>query len=248
MYQERFYRNQVVSRFRLEVSYQQSDLLISTDKKIEAHLVRESLKKYYQQIEDYTKNNPAFLTALSPLADDLSAPPIVRDMLACAKQTGIGPFAAVAGAVAFYVGSELLDRAGEVVIENGGDIFLKINEDKKLGVYWGEYFFAGCASASGKEINGLTLNIRKRNTPFGIASSSASFGHSLNFGRADLVTVIAQNAILADGFATALSNRIKKEEDIPGVLNTAQTRPQIDGILIAFQGKLFIWGVIELAV
>ena len=57
------------------------------------------------------------------------------------------------------------------------------------------------------------MKIKKRNQAFGVASSSSSLGHSLNFGKADLVSVVAKNIIIADGFATAISNRIKKVED-----------------------------------
>ena len=126
MYEERIYRNRVFSKFSLEVSFKESDLLISTATKIDKSFAENVLKKYYHQIEDYIEKTPAFLNALSPLKDDEAAPQIIKDMLKCAKITGIGPFASVAGAIALYLGKELLKKTGEVIVENGGDIFLKM--------------------------------------------------------------------------------------------------------------------------
>lgn len=232
MYEERFYRNQIFSKFKLEVSFKESDLLICTDKRIDRGLAENVLIKYYRQIEEYVKANPSFLNSLFPLEINMGAPEIVKRMGEVSHLTGIGPFSSVAGAVAFYVGKDLLPFCEEIVIENGGDIFLRINEDKRLGVYLGDRF----------KIKNVTLKIKKRNCPFGIASSSSVIGHSLNFGRADLVTVIAKNVIIADGFATSLSNRIKKIKDINEIFKEAKDISEIEGLFVAFEDKLFLWG------
>lgn len=236
MYQERFYRNWSPAKFSLEVCYKESDILVAADRAIDRGLLENILKNYYSEIEEYIKENPNFLTSLSPIEQDETAPSIVKDMIDCSSVTGIGPFASVAGAVALYIGKEILKYSDEVIVENGGDIFLKINEDKRVGVYLGERF----------ETNTVILRVRKRNYSFGIASSSAYLGHSLNFGRADLVTVIAKDAILADGFATALSNQVKSKNDVEDVIKRAKDNSFLEALLIAFEGKLFIWGNIEI--
>lgn len=237
MYEERFYRNSAFSKFTIEVSYKESDLLISTAKEIEQEVCHQILKKYYEEIEQYVKKTPAFLTSLSPLEVDNNAPAIVKEMMRVSWITKIGPFSSVAGAIALYVGKEILTYSDEVIIENGGDIFLKINEDKKLGIYLGE----------NSQMQNLSLRIKSRKHPFGIASSSSSFGHSLNFGGAQLVTVIAKDAVIADGFATSLSNRIKKDRDIVEVLEFVKMDPFLEGIFIYFEEKMFLWGALELA-
>lgn len=237
MYEERFYRNSVFSKFSIEVSFKESDLFISTDTKISKENTQDLLQKYYNQIEDYTKKNPHFLSSLSPIEEDESAPAIVNDMIQSSYLTGIGPFSAVAGAIAQYVGNDILSAANEVIVENGGDIFLKINEDKRIGIYLGER----------PSLKNIALEIKARDYPFGIASSSAYFGHSLNLGRADLVTVIAKDAIIADGFATSLSNRVQKETDANAVIKFAKDNPCIEAILISFEGKLFLWGDLKIA-
>lgn len=242
MYEERFYRSQVLSKFSAEVSYKESDLLISADKKIDSQRALDVLVKYYNEIEDYIKDNPGFFTSLSPLNIEEPAPAIIKDMSVCSQITGVGPFAAVAGAVASYVAFDLLADDGELIIENGGDIFLKIKGDKRIGLYLGDGFCSSC----GESVKELSLRIKKREDAFGIASSSSSIGHSLNFGKADMVTVIAKNAIIADGFATALSNRIKKKNDVPAVLDFAKNHNLIDAVLIVFESNLYLWGDIEL--
>lgn len=237
MYEERFYREQIISKFKIEVSYKESDLLICSDQEIVKEKAQSILVKYYNQIEEYIKKNPLFLTSLSPLESDRSALPIIGEMLESSKITGIGPFSAVAGAIAKYVGGDLLSCCQELVIENGGDIFLKINQDKIIGVYLGQEF----------KMNNLNLKIKKRKHPFGVASSSSIIGHSLNFGKADLVSVVADNIIIADGFATAISNRIKSIEDIEKILAEAKDNLPIQGLLVAFEEKMFLWGDLEVS-
>ena len=237
MYEERFYRNKILSKFKIEVSFKESDLLICSDKEIAKEKAQGILVKYYKQIEEYITGNPLFLTSLSPLEIDQAAPPIIKEMLEASKVTGIGPFSSVAGAVAQYVGGELLNYCQELIIENGGDIFLKINQDKIIGVYLGQEF----------KINDLNLKIKKRSQAFGVASSSSTLGHSLNFGKADLVSVVAKNIIIADGFATAISNRIKKLEDVDKILAEAKDKLPIEGLLVAFGEKIFLWGNLEVA-
>ena len=177
MYEERFYRKSISSKFKAEVSYKESDLLVCTDKNVNQSLIKDVLRKHYKEIEAYSGKNHHFLTSLSPLKCDKQSPLIVRNMYKVSQVTGIGPFSAVAGAIAKYVGEEILNFCSEVIIENGGDIFLKINEDKLLGIY------------SGDEIarNDITLRIKKRkdiDKVLGVARRSAAIeGVLIVFGQ-----------------------------------------------------------------
>ena len=116
MYEERFYRQHITSNFGIEVTYQESDLYISTDKKISVSSAREIVKKYYNQISSYIKENPLFQSSLSPAKPNEKDPDIIREMAKCSQITGIGPFSSVAGAIAQFVGKELLEFANEVVV------------------------------------------------------------------------------------------------------------------------------------
>lgn len=238
MYEERFYRNLCNLDYSFEICFNESDLFIWSDKKIDKDIAYDILKKHYLTIEEYIKNNPAFLNSLSPLPYKKDLPSIIKDMLKSSRIANVGPFASVAGAIAEYVGKDLLNYTEQLIVENGGDIFLKINEDKRIGVYLGKHFDVS--------LDTIILKIKKKDKPFGIASSSAFIGHSLNFGNADLLTVITKDAILADAFATALSNRIKKASDVDAVLKYVKNNPLIEAILIAFNNKLYIWGDIEI--
>jgi uncharacterized protein len=237
MYQERFYRDWTKSAYQMEAAYKESDLLLSSDKELSRPRVLALVEKYYRLIEDYAASNHLFATSLSPIDEDPQAPVIIQDMIKGGRIAGVGPFACVAGAVAAYVGGELLNDCGEIIVENGGDIFLRIASPKKVGVYLGEGFSADT----------LVLNIKNRLEPFGIASSSAKLGPSLSFGRADLAMIIASDAIVADGFATTLGNKIKTSGDAALVMESFQDNPFIQGILVAVEGKVFMWGDIEIA-
>ena len=236
MYEERFYRKNISSKFKLEVSCRESDLLISTDKEVSYEIAHEILSGYYSQIEEYIKKNPGFKNSLSPIAFDDSAPLIVKRMIESSQITKIGPFASVAGAIASCVGKALLDFCEEVVVENGGDIFLKINTPKLLGVYLGEEF----------RPKHLTLKLKEKDYAFGVASSSSVIGQSLNFGKANLLTVVCQDAILADGFATALSNRIKSSQDAEVLIQEVKELNLVEGMLIAVDNKIYLWGDLEI--
>ncbi len=237
-YGERLYRILCKGAFSFKVSYKESDIFLLSDRDWDRKEVEDKIKKYYGQISEYIKFNPQFFSSLSPIEEDATAPPIVQDMISAARKSGIGPFSSVAGAIAWYVGKDLIsENNGELILENGGDLFLRIENDKRIGVYIPNSYF-----------DNLVVKIKKRNTPFGIASSSAKFGHSLNFGCADLVTVIAEDSILADTFATAFSNRIKKEEDIQNVVKEIKKYPFIQALIIVFGEKLILWGDIELDV
>ena len=237
MYQERFYRDWTKSAYKLEAAYKESDLLIFSDKGLSRSRVLALAQQYYCQIEAYALLNPAFSTALSPIDEDPGAQAIIQDMIRGAWVAGVGPFACVAGAVAAYVGQELLKESNEIIVENGGDIFLRLTSPKRVGVYLGEGFSPDT----------LVLNIEPRLEPFGIASSSAKLGPSLSFGRADMVTVIATDAIVADGFATAIGNKIKTAADAEPVMELFKDNPLIQGILVAVEGKIFMWGEMQVA-
>ena len=170
----------------------ETDLYIRAQK----NLSRKALKailKYRASLEDYIKRYPLFLTSLKPLpvADD--APKIVKEMARAAEKVGIGPMAAVAGAIAEFVGRDLLPFSSEMIVENGGDIFLNSTKRRVVGVYAGESSFSGR----------IALEIEPEETPLGICTSSGTVGHSLSYGKADAVMVLSPSATLADAAATA---------------------------------------------
>ncbi|MBD3264200.1 MAG: UPF0280 family protein [Candidatus Omnitrophica bacterium] len=237
MYEPRLYRDIAKEGFSLEIAYKESDILIVSSAEIEYKEAYNLLIKYYGIVEKYAKDRPDFLNSLSPLKEDSRASSIAKDMIFYSGLAGTGPFSAVAGAISFYVGRELLSSVDEIILENGGDIFIKTKKARRIGVYLGE----------NSSFPQLGLEIQPRNGDFGIASSSSLLGHSLGFGQAELVTVIGKNSMVADAFATAFSNKVKDDRSVDFVLKEARKNDYLDGLMIVFKGQLYIWGDIALA-
>ncbi|RUM45978.1 MAG: UPF0280 family protein [Desulfocapsa sp.] len=190
------------------------------------------------QIEQYIARRQCFLDALVPLPMDERAPEVVREMLAAGLQAGVGPMAAVAGAIAQRVGRMLLAGGQvEVIVENGGDLYLARNRTCTVAVYAGE------SSLSGR----LGISLQPDGMPCGVCCSSGTIGHSLSMGNADAVVVVASDTALADAAATRLGNEAgKSRQSINQALALAGKIEGIRGVVIVSGDRLGAWGDIEL--
>ncbi len=238
-YRSRFYRSWTgiprLTAFRVQVK--ETDLHVQADRP-SAGDVEERVLFYRHQIENYIANNAEFLTSLVPLPQDVLAPPIVQEMIRAGQHAGVGPMAAVAGAIAEKVGQDLLaeQKTGEIIIENGGDIFVSIHDRVKIAI------FAGSSPLSCK----VGIAIPRSQMPVGVCTSSGTVGHSLSFGKADAVTVVARSTALADAVATAVGNVVKQGRDMKYGLSLARDMKEISGALIIVGDKIGAWGDIEL--
>ena len=142
----------------------------------------------------------------------------------------------MAGAIAERIGYDLLKYTPQIVVENGGDIFLKVSKDITIGIYAGDSPLT----------NKIGLKIVSDITPLGVCTSSGTVGHSLSFGKSDAVTVIAKSTPLADAAATAIGNLVKGKKDIERGLEYAQTIKGIYGTLIITDDQFGAWGNIEI--
>lgn len=218
------------------VSIGETDLHILASTEL-SETARQLTLQYRNQLESYIAGHRRFLTSLAPLPADPLAPKIARAMLAAGQAATVGPMAAVAGAIAEFVGRGLLDAgAAEVMVENGGDIFLQRSKGCVIGI------FAGTSPLSGK----LGIKIPATAMPLGICTSSGTVGHSLSFGQADSVTVLARSVSLADALATRLGNEIKAGEDLDRALALARTVTGIAGAVIIKDEHVGAWGSVEL--
>ena len=217
------------------VTCDQTDLMILA--KSDLSILAEDLAKvHHNTVIDYIRNNPEFEHSLSPLEVDTSAPPIIREMYEASQKANVGPMAAVAGAIAEYIGKDLLNSTSEVIVENGGDIFLQSPHKRTVAIYAGN-------SPLSKRI-GITLPGSP--SPKGICTSSGTFGHALSFGNADAALAIASSAALADAAATAIGNAVKTADDINTGIEIARSIPGIDGTIIIVGKNIGIWGDIKL--
>jgi ApbE superfamily uncharacterized protein (UPF0280 family) len=236
LHEERTYRN-LISKDNLKsynVSIAESDLFISSDVNL-ASEAKKSLLNHRSLLENYIKKHPHFLTSLLPLSEDNLAPAIVRDMLISSNSCGVGPMAAVAGAIAQFVGNDLFDLTETLIIENGGDIFLKSQDKLTVSVYAGE-------SSLSYKINFI---VKPEKTPLGICTSSATVGPSLSFGKADAVCVISPSATLADAAASAIGNKVKSKDDIKKALDFGMKIKGVLGIIIIYGSEMGAIGAIE---
>lgn len=236
-YQPRTYRRWVSDSdlVSFNITVKETDLLIRARRALHRKALRLVLK-HRQALEQYIESHPAFAAALIPLPPEENAPFIVREMAEVAEKVSVGPMAAVAGAIAEAVGRDLMPFSPEIIIENGGDIFMKITAKRLVGIYAGE------SPLSGR----IALEILPEDTPLGICTSSGTVGHSLSFGRADAVTVLSRSAALADAAATAAGNLIVDSADIEKGISFLEGIPGIEGAAIIRGEKMGLWGKLRI--
>ncbi|MBN1862729.1 MAG: UPF0280 family protein [Dehalococcoidales bacterium] len=237
MYQPRSYRHWIrdTDLVTFNVVVGETDLYLSAETNLKRKALR-LVKKYRDTLEGYIERHPAFRDSLEALPVDEAAPHIVKAMMVAAARAGVGPMAAVAGAIAEFVGRELLAFSPEVIVENGGDIYLKSPKKRVVGIYAGDSPLTG---QIGLEIEGAA-------TPLGICTSSGTVGHSLSHGRADAVIALAGSAALADAAATAIGNLVKRPDDIAGGLERARGIEELKGVVIIVGGDIGFSGEVKL--
>jgi len=237
MYQPRTYRNWVKTKdlVTFNVVVEESDCYISAASNLRNKASR-SILKYRAILKKYISSHPLFLTTLEPFRVEEAAPLIVKAMAEAGEKAAVGPMAAVAGAIAHFVGEELARYSEELIIENGGDIYFRSRKDRTIGIYAGE------SPLSGK----IGLKISGQDVPMGISTSSGTVGHSLSFGKADAVVVLAETAILSDAIATGIGNLIIEASEIPKGIERAKNIPGIKGIVVIKDEEVGVWGDIKL--
>lgn len=238
-YQERTYRSvQNSDLVALVVKMAETDLHILASEAVGDQALL-AVTKVRAEIEGYIRQHPFFLSSLVPLPMDSMAPEPVRDMLAAALAAGVGPMAAVAGVIAETVGRELLKQGlAEVIVENGGDIFLARRQPSIVAIYAGE------SRLSGK----FGISLQPEQMPCGLCCSSGTVGHSLSFGVADAAAVLAASTAVADAVATRLGNEVKSK-DKKSISHAIEVAKRIEGVagLVVIAGEhLGAWGDVEL--
>ena len=235
---KREYRDRVKGEglVKTMVSARETDLCIMGDRPLDAEAAG-AIHIYRNDIEGYIEKHPEFKDSLKPLDLKPGAPEIVKRMAAAGEAAGVGPMAAVAGAMAEFVGRELLKSSKEIIVENGGDIFIKSSRDRRFGI------FAGSSPLTGK----LTFEIISSDTPLGVCTSSGTVGHSMSFGKADAACIISKDTALADAAATATGNITKSAADIEKAIGFARSIPGVSGVIVVVGSKFGSWGEVTLS-
>ncbi len=244
-YLRREYRGRMGSRFRsFVVAHRETDLWIGVDpaswEESMGAFVFARAVEYRAQLAIYGASRPEFLASFSPIPRDAGAPPVAALMMEAAAAADVGPMAAVAGAVARFVGEDLQREFGarEILVENGGDIWLLFESPVDIAV------FAGNSPLSER----VGLSLPPGLSPCGVCTSSGTVGPSFSYGAADAAMVVCRDAALADAWATAAGNLVTTEADIEPAITRVGTKPGIISVLVVKNGRMGIRGELPLKV
>jgi ApbE superfamily uncharacterized protein (UPF0280 family) len=186
-------------------------------------------------LEQYMDGHREFASSFKPVTVHERAPEVARRMAAAARRVGVGPMAAVAGAMAQLAAEAgLAAGAEEAIVENGGDLYVCAPRTVVVGLYAGETPIA----------DRLALAVDPREMPIAICSSSSHMGHSISLGDCDLATVVADDASLADAAATEAANRVKRVEDLDRTLDAVGRMEGIRGLLLIKGDKIGLIGAL----
>ncbi len=184
-------------------------------------------------LEDYIAHHCEFRDSFEPVEPRSDAPEVARRMARAAEVVGVGPMAAVAGAMA-QCAAEAGLRAGaeEAIVENGGDIYLQVAEPVIIGLG------TGMADVADR----LAFSVRAQDCPISICSSSGRMGHSMSLGECDLATVVAKDSALADAAATRAANLVRTVEDVDSAIECIAGIEGVDGVMIVKDDRVGLAG------
>ncbi len=225
-------------------AFRETDLWVAIDRehyrKEAERFTMDRILFYRGILEGHIELHPEFRDSLTPVVAPGGVHPIIEAMSEAARAAGTGPMSAVAGAMAEYVCMDLLEKfsADEVIIENGGDIFMKLAAPATVAVY------AGNSPLSEK----IALQPGPADTPISLCCSSGTVGHSLSFGVADACMIACRDGAQADAYATAFCNSVKHADMVHEVTEQALKNPDIISVVIIAGEKVGIGGSIEIKV
>ena len=211
--------------YRLRKKIEQSNLLVISDIPKSLTVAINSVVNNRIKLKWYISRHPEYLYSLEPVKIDECAPSIVRTAAYAAETANVGPMAVIPGALAELAVRDMVLSGSQVnLVENGGEISASSNRSINVGIY------AGNSPLSGR----IGFHLTEDDFPIGIATSSATVSHALNFGEADAAIVVADSASLADAAAKATCNAVKGSDIEASVQSGLEVAENIPGIRAAF--------------
>jgi ApbE superfamily uncharacterized protein (UPF0280 family) len=211
---------------KIRKHFKESNILFQSDKAEAIDAAIEAVEHHRLELETYIRLRPYFSKTLQPIPVDTNAPLIIQKMAYAATKAGVGPMAAVAGALAdLAVDAMVKSGPGVSIVENGGEVSAVSEEPFIVGLYAGQ-------NALG---HGLGFMIRSSDCPIGIATSSSTVSHAMSFGEADAAVIFAENATFADAAATAVCNSVVGDDVANSIklgLEVGKKMPVVRGTLI----------------
>lgn len=215
-----------------------SKIHIKTDKREAIPETVKEIEYHIRALKEYVRRSPVFQYSLEPLRDDSDAPLVAKLMIDASRAAGVGPMASVAGAIADLGLRKLLEVGAEVaIVEDGGEIAAYTSSrDIVVAISTNE------GSLSGR----MGLLIRREDTPLGIATSTGIANQkTISFGMADSVTVIADNAAIADAAATSICNTVHGVDPWKSISRGVERAKSIKGVrgaIISYRRCIGLFG------
>jgi ApbE superfamily uncharacterized protein (UPF0280 family) len=136
-----------------------------------------------------------------PEIEDLPQDELALAMINSTRAIGdvdLTPMAAVAGTIADAVADRLFEQGlTRVIVDNGGDIAVRMAEGEKV--------FVGIRPQVSSPLISHVIHLDCSRSSWGVTTSGMG-GRSFTRGIASAVTVLADNASVADAAATAVAN------------------------------------------
>lgn len=241
MFVERTYRHSMgsnrFSSFSLAIA--ESDVWVGYRGDADAALIKKETASLVRRLRSRILGyeDRAFLSSLVPLSPIADVSDFLKGMFDAAAKAQVGPMASVAGAVAQEIGIHLKKQflLTEIVVENGGDLYIDVLEPLSVKILIPTSRFSG----------NLSLIIDPLYCPLGLCSSSATFGHSMSFGMADIVMVACSDAALSDAYATAYCNQVKRKDDVQKICEALVANAEVISALVVLDDTLAIGGRLE---
>ncbi|MCX8171827.1 MAG: UPF0280 family protein [Candidatus Bathyarchaeota archaeon] len=227
----------MVYEYGLTIGY--SKIHIKSDVKEAIFEAIKDIRRHIRDLLNYIEENPYFRYSLKPLDVCSNAPIIAQRMAEASSIAGVGPMASVAGAIA-DLGLETLLKMGSkiAIVEDGGEISAySSGEDIVASILTSEPYLSGK----------IGFLITRHDSPLGIGTSSGKSSQAVSFGEADSVTIIADNAAIADAAATAVCNAVTGHDikkSISKGLERAKSIKRIRGAIIVREGYAGLIGSI----
>ena len=230
-------------RFRCFVTrYLETDLWIGIDplsyREDLPEFVLSRASHYRNVLEAYGASRPIFFSSHIPIESEDDAPAIARRMMDACVPAGVGPMAAVAGAVAHAIALDIEAAypLRELIVENGGDNYLRFESPLDVAI------FAGSSPLSER----VGVSIPCELSPLGVCTSSGTVGPSFSYGKADAAMVACRDPARADAWATALGNAVKSPADIESALALLFIDPEVLFALVIAEDRIAARGAFTL--
>ncbi len=192
----------------------EADITVISDLPQATKQAQELAQALLKDLTQFVEKYPVFRDSFEPTnfaQKESGAPHVAQIMEEVTTPFGVGPMAAVAGAIADLIFTQLQAlHPHMLLVEDGGEMIVQSTEPVTVGLYTG---LAALGGTVGFEID-------PQDMPMGIATSSATVSHAISLGQADAATIFAKNASVADAAATFFCNNVTGN-DIPQSIQRA---------------------------